>query len=96
MNVVEDEGSGNVIAYIKFGTKKTITGRHGEIKHVFVDQEHRGKGIAKKLITYAEKELKKSGINKVRTVVTKSNHSSMEMNKRLGYKEKRIIFEKEL
>jgi ribosomal protein S18 acetylase RimI-like enzyme len=96
IKVIEDEESGSVIAYVRFGTKKTVTGMHGVIKHTFVDAAHRGKGLATMLMKDAESHLKSMGVSTVRTEVTYSNTPSIGMNRKLGYKEKRIIFEKEI
>ncbi|RLJ10139.1 MAG: hypothetical protein DRP15_01020 [Candidatus Aenigmatarchaeota archaeon] len=90
------EKDGEIIGYIYFFIKKTLTGTCGYIEHVFVRNEHRGKGLGKLLMKEAERYFKSKGIKRIRATVTLSNQTSLAMCRSLGYKEKRIILEKEL
>jgi len=95
IKVVETD-DGSVVAYVRFGIKKTITGEHGSIKHVFVSRDYRGQGLATMLMKEAEAGLRALGLKDIKVVVTKTNEPSMMMCKSLGYREKRAILEKEI
>jgi ribosomal protein S18 acetylase RimI-like enzyme len=73
-------------------------GRRGHIYHLMVKQEHRKKGIGKKLLEKAEKGLKKEGIRKIFLVAFKENkagnrfweNNGYVIRKDLNYRDKRI------
>jgi ribosomal protein S18 acetylase RimI-like enzyme len=95
-SVMVAEDNGTVIGYIFLKTKKTSTGKYGIIHHVFVDPDYRGRGIATTLMKKAEDHFRSLGLRRIRSTVTLSNEPSISMVRRLGYKEKRLILEKEL
>jgi ribosomal protein S18 acetylase RimI-like enzyme len=61
-------------------------GRRGHIYHLMVKQEHRKKGLGKKLLEKTEKALKKEGIRKIILVAFKKNKAGNKFWKDNGYK----------
>jgi len=94
IKVVEENGK--VIAHIILKIKKTSMNTYGMIDYIFVDEMHRGRGIATKLMKLAEEYFRKKGIRKLRATITLTNTPSLKMSKKLGYKEKRVIMEKDI
>jgi ribosomal protein S18 acetylase RimI-like enzyme len=90
------EREGKVVGYVWFRIKSGITGMLGIVNHVFIDESVRRMGLANELMTVAEEYFRSRGIKKARVTVTLNNESSMRMCRKLGYKEKRVIMEKEL
>jgi ribosomal protein S18 acetylase RimI-like enzyme len=84
------------IAFIWFSIRNSAIGKYGYIKHIFVEKKWRRKGIAKKLIKIAEKELKLKGIDTLRLIVTKTNRSGFVFAKKCGFKQSRIVMEKKI
>jgi len=66
-------------------------GRKGWINRLAVDPEHRRKGIAKALVTEAEKVLRERGIRVFCVLIKDSNESSRNLFKKAGYKELKDI-----
>lgn len=94
IKIVEDNKI--VVGYIWLGIKKVDVGKYGIIRNLFIKENYRGKGLALKLMKLAEEYFKNIGIKKIRLTITLTNEASMNLCKKLGYKEKRIILEKEL
>jgi ribosomal protein S18 acetylase RimI-like enzyme len=90
------EKNGKVVGYIWFRIRSGITGTMGIVNHVFIDESVRRMGLANDLMNAAEDFFRSRGIKKARVTVTLSNESSLRMCKKLGYKEKRVIMEKDL
>jgi ribosomal protein S18 acetylase RimI-like enzyme len=74
-------------------------GRRGHIYHLTVKDEHRKKGLGKKLLDKVERSLKKEGIRKVFLVAFKTNkignkfweNSGYTIRKDLNYRDKSIL-----
>ncbi len=90
------ERDGRVVGYVWFRIKSGMMGMLGIVNHVFIDESVRRMGLANELMTVAEEYFRSRGIKKARVTVTLSNESSMKMCKKLGYREKRVIMEKDL
>ena len=58
-----------------------------DIECVFVEKEHRGKGIAKSLIEKAISDLKEKGVSKILLEVRSSNERAKALYKRAGFNE---------
>lgn len=86
--------NGKPVGYVWLNIRKTTTGIIGAIDNIFIEEGYRGKGLATKLMKEAEKFFSSRGIKRIRTTVTITNKPSIGMCKKLGYREKRIIFEK--
>lgn len=54
---------------------------------MYVKKEHRGKGIGKKLIEFAEKSSKNKGVQRMNLSVVSSNTSAINLYTKLGFKE---------
>lgn len=77
------------------------------IDEIVVDEKHRGKGIAKKLVLFFEQDAKKRKARRIFSSTQPSNKISVKMQQKLGYKrcgyvndmfeegQKEIIFSKE-
>jgi ribosomal protein S18 acetylase RimI-like enzyme len=61
------------------------------LNDLYVSEEFRGKGIGTELITYAEKELAKSGIKKI-SLKTAYDNQAKSLYKKLGYEEEIEFF----
>jgi ribosomal protein S18 acetylase RimI-like enzyme len=91
--VAEEDG---IIGYVYLKTRKTGIGKYGTVNHIFVDPEYRDKGIASALMQKAEQYFHAQGIKRMRLTITVTNKPSLGLARKLGYKEKRVIMEKEL
>ena len=60
-------------------------GRRAIIHHMCIHPDHRRKGIAGKLVSYAEEALKKEGINKIFGLVFKDNEPANAFWESQGY-----------
>lgn len=60
-------------------------GRRGYIYHTAVDPDHRGQGIATKLVNAAMEALKSSGINKAALVVFTKNSDGNAFWEKIGF-----------
>jgi ribosomal protein S18 acetylase RimI-like enzyme len=66
-------------------------GRKGWINRLAVDPEYRRRGIAKALITEAEKALRQKGLKIFCALIEDSNKASKELFRKCGYVEHRDI-----
>ena len=94
IKVAEDRGK--IAGYIWFSVKKTSRGRFGVVRHVFIEPSHRRHGLATELNRAAEDWFRSQGISWIEVTITKTNRPSLEMCRRLGYKETRLVLEKSL
>lgn len=90
------EKNGEVIGYIWFGLKKTYAGEKGEIYNLYIDENYRRKGLAKKLIKHAENYLSSKGIEFLELKVTETNLPAVKLYEKLNFKKTRIVMEKKL
>lgn len=95
-SILVAEDNANLVGYIYLKTKRTDTGIHGIIHHIFVDPEHRGRGLATQLMQKGEDYFRSKNLKSLRSTITITNEPSINMIKKFGYREKRIIFEKDL
>ena len=95
-SVLVADDNDKVIGYVFLRTKKTSTGTYGVVHHIFVDPDYRGKGIATELMGKAEDYFRSRGVKAARSTITITNEPSLKMVRKLGYREKRIVFEKDL
>lgn len=56
------------------------------LARVGVKKEYQGRGYAKQIISYAEKEMKNRGYDGIHFLVSKTNPSALALYNRLGYK----------
>ena len=56
--------------------------------HLIIDSDHLRKGLAKKLISFAEEIIKKANINKITLNVVKKNKAALKLYDSLGYTDK--------
>ena len=87
---------GRPVGYIWFSSKKTSRGWIGLIRHVFVDPGHRRRGLSTELNRLAEDWFRSQGITLVEVQIARANAPSLEMCRKLGYKETRSVLEKKL
>ena len=90
------EKDGEIIGYIWFSLKNEGEDMYGLINHLFIDEAHRRKGFAKRLIEYAEKYLASIGVKQMKLHVTLTNTPALKLYEKLNYKKTRILMEKEL
>ena len=77
------EESGRLVGIIIASTEV----RKGWLNRIAVIPEERGKGIAKTLTRSAEKALRKRGIKIIGLLIQKDNIASINLAKKMGYKE---------
>jgi len=70
---------------LTFGFSIEYGGKVALIDELFVQENHRGKGIGSAAIQNAKEECKKLGINTLRLEVTKSNQSINSLYRKLGF-----------
>tara|TARA_Y100000741_G_scaffold342577_1_gene305681 strand:- start:171 stop:662 length:492 start_codon:yes stop_codon:yes gene_type:complete len=56
--------------------------------HLIIDSDHLRKGLAKKLIDFAEKIIKEAKINKITLNVVRKNKAALRLYKSIGYTDK--------
>jgi ribosomal protein S18 acetylase RimI-like enzyme len=76
----EDEIRGFLVVLYKRGTG--VAG----IETISVDNQHRGKGIAKKLLFLSEEDMTYKGIRKIRLEVSMGNTSAIKLYQKSGYR----------
>ena len=69
----------------------THDGRKGWINRLAVHPDYRKKGLATKLVKYAEDWLSSQGIEIIACLIEEGNEPSMRLFKKLGYREHRDI-----
>ena len=94
IKVAEDRG--RIAGYIWFSIRSSSRGQKGVINHTFVEQDYRRQGLSLKLNKAAEGWLRSQGIGRIEVKISKDNMPSLEMCRKLGYKETRLILEKSL
>jgi len=67
---------------------------YAEISELAVLPEYQRKGIATKMLSYIEKEVRKKGVKVIRSGTGILNIPSQKLHKKLGYKPIRISYEK--
>lgn len=72
---------GRVIGAVMGG----FDGRRGFIYHLAVAKEHRGQGVARRLMSEVEDRLRIKGCIKVNLLVTRENQSAMAFYEEIGY-----------
>ncbi len=72
------------------GAAKTLTddGVYAEIKRVFVDHQHRGKGLSVKIMQFLETELADRGIDVFRLETGVKQPEAIGLYRKLGYRER--------
>lgn len=70
----------------------------GYIEGIFVDENHRNKGVSKKLVKAGEEWSKSLGCTEIASDTELDNHGSQEFHKRIGFKEasRRVTFIKDI
>ncbi len=81
----ENEIRGFLVVLYKKGT--TVAG----IETISVNNQHRGKGIAKKLLFSSEVDMFTKGIKKIRLEVSMGNTSAINLYQKSGYRIKSIL-----
>jgi ribosomal protein S18 acetylase RimI-like enzyme len=94
--IIIAERSGSIAGYVQFRESRTALGRAGVISHVFVDEAFRRHGLGRSLMEAAEQALDSRGVDRVRVTVTSSNAPSLGLCRGLGYRETRLVLEKDI
>tara|TARA_B100000902_G_C26976309_1_gene747979 strand:- start:60 stop:548 length:489 start_codon:yes stop_codon:yes gene_type:complete len=66
----------------------SIEEKNSKIFHIFLNQEHRGKGLAIKMLKEIENYGKESGTKSIQASVQKNNHICLKLFTRSGYQNK--------
>ncbi|MBX4200802.1 GNAT family N-acetyltransferase [Candidatus Parcubacteria bacterium] len=93
--VYKDE-SGRVIAFLNFAIRRDYvegasTNPVGYIEGIYVKDEYRKRGIAKKLIEKTEEWFVQQGISEIGSDVEADNLLSQEFHKSIGFKEGKTL-----
>jgi len=70
--------------------------KYGYIHHIHLVPEFRGKGIGTILMKTAEDYFRKKGVNFLQLGTYANNSASVKLFKKVGYKVKRLVMEREL
>ncbi|MBN2043020.1 MAG: GNAT family N-acetyltransferase [Candidatus Aenigmarchaeota archaeon] len=92
IQVLEEDGK--IIGYIWFSSGNGDVGEYGLLRQLFVDEEYRGKGLAERLIRYAEEYFFAKGIKRIKLTVTMSNSPAIRLYEKLKYDKTRVVMEK--
>ncbi|MCK5023952.1 MAG: GNAT family N-acetyltransferase [Candidatus Aenigmarchaeota archaeon] len=94
MHVLEENGK--VIGFLWMSTTRTILGKCGLVHQIYIDDEFRGKGLAKKLMDCAEEYFREKNIKRIKLTVTLENVSAIKLYEKIGYQKKRVVMEKNI
>ncbi len=88
------EENGEFLGYISFSIKKRSPiqklEKEGRLHYAYIEKEHRGKGIFKKLLKEAKKWFKEKGIKYWTLSVSPENPRAHKLYKELGFVDKEI------
>src|SRR3989338_162264 len=92
------EKDGEVIGYIWLNTKYNSfrKKRYGLIRKLYIKNAYRGRGLAKRLLKFAEEYFEKKKAKYIELKVTLTIRAAVDLYKKAGYLQKRIILEKRL
>lgn len=95
--IIENE-DGNTVGFlwVTFHVDDESGFRFAEIRDIYIEESFRNKGIATKLMLYAENKAKQNGAKVIRSGTGCENIGSINMHKKLGYYQYRYEFEKNL
>ncbi len=88
------EEDGKIIGYIWFNSGSGDVGRYGMLRQLFIDDGYRGRGLAERLIRYAEDYFFSRGIKRIKLTVTMANSPAMKLYEKLKYDKTRVVMEK--
>lgn len=94
VNVVEVDGK--VAGYVWFRMVSSAVGVFGRVEHIFVDEQHRNKGLGKRLMQAVESYFREQGIGKIKLTVTLQNKAAISLYEKIGYRQARFVMEKDL
>ena len=88
----------SVIGFINFTIRETIlhSAPAGLIDELVVSKDHRGKGVGRKLVQVAIEKCKQLGCCEVEVSTELSNINARKFYKKMGFKEKGLLFEMDL
>jgi len=88
----------SVICFINFTIRETIlhSAPSGLIDELVVSKDHRGKGVGRKLVQVAIEKCKQLGCCEVEVSTELSNINARKFYKKMGFKEKGLLFEMDL
>jgi GNAT superfamily N-acetyltransferase len=84
------------IGFIMFKPKKGFLGPFGYIDIIFVKEAYRDKGVGALLLKEAESWFRRKGINRINATITDTNSHSRDFFRENGYKDTRIVVEKNI
>lgn len=92
--ILEDNGVASGFLWLLTFYNKYRDQWLGQLNYVHIDEHKRGKGYGKKLCEHAEKYFTAKGIRTIRLSATAHNQAALKLFESLGYKPKKIVFEK--
>jgi ribosomal protein S18 acetylase RimI-like enzyme len=90
------ECGGRMIGFIEFRPKSGSFGRYGYINIIFVEKNHRNRGVGAVLLREAEKWFISAGIRCIQATVTNTNGQSVDFFRKEGYLPRRVVVEKRI
>ena len=72
----------------------SIYGAIGELDSIFVQPEHRGKGIGTELVTHSLKWLEGQSIETIRVAIAEGNESALGFYRRFGFTERMVLMQR--
>jgi ribosomal protein S18 acetylase RimI-like enzyme len=94
-NILVLEIANKIIGYISFQYKGKVT-KCVWIDELIIDENEQNKGYGKQLINEVRKIAKKDGCKSIEFCCWSFNNNAMNVYKKLGYREQRVIFEDKL
>jgi ribosomal protein S18 acetylase RimI-like enzyme len=73
--------NGQIVACVMAGYE----GHRGWLNYLAVDPDQQGRGLARAIVTEAERQLHEAGCPKINLQIRTSNHGVIEFYRRLGY-----------
>ena len=78
---------GQIVACVIAG----YDGHRGRLNYLAVDPEHQRQGLARAIVTEAERLLREAGCPKINLQVRTSNHGGIEFYRHLGYSQDDVV-----
>lgn len=85
-----------LVGFVWFYIHDCFNEKRLHINHIVVDKNHRGQGIAKKLLFQAEKYANEMNVKIIDLLVSESNLDAVRMYKNLGYVTERRYMKKNI
>lgn len=87
---------GAVLGFIWYGVRGAANNRRAFILDVIIEEEHRGRGLGRKMMELLEEKIREQGLGRVGLHVFGYNEPAIRLYRSLGYATTDLVMEKEL